>query len=134
MGANRLGLVGTGLLAVPVLSSSAAYAVKEFAGIRGDLAARVRDRPTFYAVIGLATVAGAGMNFLGVDPIRALFLVAVVNGVVAVPLLALITLVGSDRSVMRDQVSGRLSRSLTWTTTALMAAAAAAMLFSIAAR
>ena len=122
------GLIGTGLLAVPILSGSAAYALKEFMGWKGDLSAKPVYRPTFYGLILVATALGVGMNFLHVDPIRALFYSAVINGLVAPPLMLLIVLVGSDRRLMKDKVSGRLSRTLTWIATATMTAAAAGLI------
>ncbi|HZU77924.1 MAG TPA: divalent metal cation transporter [Dehalococcoidia bacterium] len=125
-----VGLIGTGLLAVPILSGSAAYAIKEFFGLPGSLAVKPRYRPTFYSVIVVATLVGVLLNLIGVNPISALFITAVINGVVAPPLLALIVLLGSDRAVMSDRRSGRLSRTLTWITAAIMAAAALALLFS----
>ena len=126
-----VGLIGTGLLAIPVLSASAAYALKEFFGFGGGLAVRARYRPTFYLVIILATLAGLGMNFVGVDPIRALFVTAVVNGVVAPPMLILIGILGSDRSVMGEHVSGVASRALTWVAAAVMTVAAMALIATL---
>jgi Mn2+/Fe2+ NRAMP family transporter len=123
-----LGIIGTGLLAIPILSGSAAYALKEFLNLPGTLAAKPRYRPTFYAIIGLATVAGVAMNFLRIDPIQALFYTAVINGLVAPPLLVLIVLLGSDRTYMKNKVSGRLSKTLTWLATGLMALAAVALI------
>jgi NRAMP (natural resistance-associated macrophage protein)-like metal ion transporter len=123
------GLIGTGLLAIPILSGSAAYALKEFAGFKGGLADKPQYAPTFYAMILFSTVAGVLMNFLHVDPIRALFLTAVLNGMVAPPLMILIVLLGSDREFMAEQVSGRLSKGLTWAATALMSIAALALLY-----
>jgi NRAMP (natural resistance-associated macrophage protein)-like metal ion transporter len=123
-----IGLIGTGLLAVPILSGSASYAVKEFVGFKGWLAVSPRYQPTFYAVILLATALGVLMNFLDFSPIRALFISAVINGVIAAPLLLLIVLVGRDKGVMRRWVSGKLSVGLTGLTTAVMGAAAVAMI------
>jgi NRAMP (natural resistance-associated macrophage protein)-like metal ion transporter len=122
--AFALGLIGTGLLAVPILSGSAAYAVKEFMGWKGALAMKPRYRPTFYGIIAAATLAGVVINFLHIDPIKALFYSAIINGLVAPPLMVLIVLLGSDRKVMKDKVSGTLSRSLSWIATAAMSAAA----------
>ena len=127
-GVFAVGIIGTGLLAVPILSGSAAYALKEFFGFAGSLAVKPRDRPTFYFIIVVATVLGMAMSFVHIDPVRALFLTAVINGVVAPPLLVLITLLGSDRSAMGARTSRRLSRWLTWTAAIVMGAAAAAML------
>jgi NRAMP (natural resistance-associated macrophage protein)-like metal ion transporter len=126
-----LGLIGTGLLAVPILSGSAAYAVKEFFGFKGALGTRPAYRPTFYGIIVLATLAGVAFDFLGVQPIRALFLSAVVNGLVAPPLMVLIVLLGQDRRRMGRRRSGRLSRTLTWAATVAMWAAALALVATL---
>jgi NRAMP (natural resistance-associated macrophage protein)-like metal ion transporter len=123
-----VGMIGSGLLAIPILSGSATYALKEFLGFKGSLIARARYRPTFYLILTAATVAGVLMNFVHLDPIRALFWTAVVNGVVAPPLLALIVLLGADRKLMGKRVSGRLSLVLGWITTAFMALAAMVMI------
>jgi len=76
-------------------------------------------------------VAGVVMNFLHLDPIRGLFIAAVINGVVAPPLLVLITLLGADRRIMKEHVTGKVSRTLTGAATILMAAAATAMFVTL---
>jgi Mn2+/Fe2+ NRAMP family transporter len=129
--AFALGMVGTGLLAIPILSGSAAYAVKEFFGLKGALGSKPYYRPTFYGVIAAATIAGVIFNFLHVDPIKALFYTAVVNGLVAPPLMTLIVLLGSDRRFMGNKVSGRLSKVLTWIASVAMAAAAVALVVTL---
>lgn len=128
-----LGMIGTGFLAVPILTGSAAYAVREFVGLKGALSDRPRYRPTFYGIMVLSTVAGVGINLLGLNPIRALFVTAIINGLVAPPLLILIVLLGSDRRVMGGRVSGRLSRVLTWVAAGAMSIAAIALLATLAA-
>ncbi len=124
------GMIGTGLLAIPILSGSAAYAVKEFMGWKGALSTKPQFRPTFYAVIGVATLGGLAMNFLHVNPISALYWSAVINGLLAPPLMVLIALLGSDRAVMADKVSGPLSKVLVWAGTIAMSAAALALLLT----
>jgi len=126
-----VGMIGAGLLAIPILAGSASYAAKEFLGLRGNLASKPRYRPTFYIMLSLATLAGVAMNFTHLDPIRALFIAAVINGVVAPPLLLLIVLVGADARIMKRQVSGKLSLALTGLTTVIMAVAALAMFFTL---
>jgi len=123
------GLIGTGLLAIPILSGSAAYALKEFTGFKGGLAVKPQYRPTFYGIILVSTIAGVAMNYLHIDPIKALFITAVINGVVAPPLMILIVLLGSDRKFMDEQVSGWLSKSLAWTATTLMSVAALSLAY-----
>jgi Mn2+/Fe2+ NRAMP family transporter len=128
-----VGLIGAGLLAIPILTGSATYAIKEFFGFGGSLASKPQEQPTFYLILTLATVAGVVMNFLHLDPIRALFIAAVINGVVAPPLLLLIVSLGADRSVMKRYVSGRVSLALTGMATVFMAVAAISMFVTIAA-
>lgn len=123
------GIIGTGLLAVPIFSSSAAYALKEFLGLSGGLDAKPWRQPTFYAIIVVATGVGVAMNFLHIDPIEALFWTAVVNGLVAPPLMLLIVLLGADRRYMKDRASRGLSKVLTWGATGFMGAAAVAMIW-----
>ncbi len=128
-----VGLIGAGLLAIPILTGSATYAIKEFLGLRGSLASKPQQRPTFYVILIMATVVGVAMNFVHLDPIRALFISAVINGVVAPPLLLLIVLLGADVAVMKRYASGRLSLALTGMTTVFMAVAAIAMFLTVAA-
>jgi Mn2+/Fe2+ NRAMP family transporter len=122
-----LGIVGTGLLAVPVLASSAAYAVGEAAGIHVGLARKVRRAEGFYATIAAATLVGALVNFTPLDPIKALFWTAVINGVVAVPLMVMMVLIASRRDVMGDLVLPPILKSVGWAATGVMALAAAGM-------
>ena len=126
-----VGLIGAGLLAIPILTGSATYAIKEFFGFGGSLASKPREQPTFYLILTLATVAGVVMNFLHLDPIRALFIAAVINGVVAPPLLLLIVSLGADRTVMKRYVSGKVSLALTGMATVFMAVAAISMFVTI---
>ena len=119
-----VGIIGTGLLAIPILAASGAYAVKEFLGVRGGLADKARYRPFFYGVLALGMLGGLAMNFVGIDPIKALFATAVINGMVAPPLLILIALLGSDRTVMGEHTSGRLSKTFGWLAAAVMTLAA----------
>jgi len=128
-----VGLIGAGLLAIPILTGSAAYAIKEFLGLPGGLASKPQQRPTFYIILTLATMAGVVMNFVHLDPIRALFISAVINGVVAPPLLVLIVLLGRDAEVMRRYASGTLSLALTGMATAFMALAAVTMVVTMVA-
>ena len=121
------GFIGTGVLAIPVLSASTAYAINEAALIPASLAARPRRQPTFYAIIVLATAIGVGLNLLHVNVIQALVIASVLSGVAAVPLLILMALFGADRHQMGKRASGRLSRSVTWISTAAMTLATIAL-------
>ena len=127
-----LGIVGTGLLAVPVLAGSAAYAVGEARRWPVGLDCRPKRAKAFYATIVAATMIGALMNFTPIDPIRALLVSAMINGVVAVPVMAIMMLVVSRKTVMGVfMVHGPL-RWLGWLATLVMAAAVVGMFFAMA--
>ena len=115
-----LGIVSTGLLAVPVLAGSAAYAVAESFGWREGLNHRLREAKAFYAVIALATLAGVAMNFLSINPMRALYWSAVVNGLLAPPLMVVTMLIARNRAIMGDLVIGRGLACGGWLSTAVM--------------
>lgn len=119
-----VGIIGIGLLAVPVLAGSSAYAISEAAGWREGLYRKFKRAVGFYGIIIVATLAGLGMNFLGIDPIKALVFTAVFNGVSAVPLLILIAKIGNNTSVMGEYKNGRLSNIGVWTAFIVMTAAA----------
>ena len=123
-----IGIVGTGMLAVPVLAGSGAYALSEVMGWRAGLEIRARRARQFYGVIGLAMVAAVLLDFSRINPVTALFWSAVVNGVVAVPVMVVIMVLASRRSVMGAFTLGRWTGRFGWAATALMAAASATML------
>jgi len=123
-----LGLIGTGMLGVPVLAGSCAYAISEAAAWRGSLEKKPRSAKKFYTVLGVAMALGLAIDFTGLDAIKMLFWSAVTNGILAPPLILLILLVTSDRKVMGNQISSVPERVLGWVTFVLMTAAAAAML------
>jgi Mn2+/Fe2+ NRAMP family transporter len=116
------GIVGTGLLAVPVLAGSTAYAIAESAGWREGLGRRVRQARAFYAVIAASMLVGVVMDFIGVSPIRALYLSAILNGVAAPPLLVLIVLLARSEAVLGRHRSGLLSQLLVGAAALVMAA------------
>jgi NRAMP (natural resistance-associated macrophage protein)-like metal ion transporter len=123
-----LGIVGTGLLAVPVLAGSAAYAVAETMHWNSSLESKPKQARGFYAVIAIATLAGTAMNFVHINPIKALFWTAVINGVIAVPMLAAVMLVAAKQTAMGQfAISGKL-RAMGWLTTAVMAACVVGMI------
>jgi NRAMP (natural resistance-associated macrophage protein)-like metal ion transporter len=126
-----LGIVGTGLLAVPVLAGSAAYATGEAFGWHVGLARKLRRAPAFYATIAIATLVGAGLNFTPIDPIKALFWSAVINGIVAVPVMGMMMLLASRTAVMGRFTLTRGLKTVGWAATAVMAAAAVGMLATI---
>jgi NRAMP (natural resistance-associated macrophage protein)-like metal ion transporter len=122
-----IGIVGTGLLAVPVLAGSAAYAVSETFGWVEGLDRKPREATAFYATIALATLGGVALNFSAIDPIKALFWAAVVNGVLATPLMIVMMLIATNKRIMgRLTLSNRL-RVGGWISTAAMAMASVAL-------
>lgn len=126
-----LGIVGTGLLAVPVLAGSAAYGIAEAFGWREGLDRTINQARGFYGVIILATLIGLALNLLGVNPISALVYSAVINGIVAVPLLVLILLVANNRTVMGRHTNSHLSNTLGIIATILMTVAAVVTIASL---
>jgi NRAMP (natural resistance-associated macrophage protein)-like metal ion transporter len=122
-----LGIIGTGLLALPVLAGSAAYGVGEALNWRVGLAQRPGRARAFYGTIAVATFVGAVLNFTPLDPIKALFWSAVINGVAAVPIMVIIMLMASRRRVMGQFTLGPWLKTLGWLATAAMAAAAIGM-------
>ncbi len=122
------GIIGTGLLAVPVLAGSAAYAVAEAFGLRGSLELPASRALGFYAIVGAATLVGAALTATSIDPITMLFWTAVINGVVAVPIMIAMMLVISNKQ--SHIALPRWLRLLGWLATALMAFAVAMLVWS----
>jgi NRAMP (natural resistance-associated macrophage protein)-like metal ion transporter len=122
-----LGIIGTGMLALPVLAGSAAYAVGEALDWRVGLAQRPGRARAFYGTIAVATCVGAVLNFTALDPIKALFWSAVINGVAAVPIMVMIMLMASRRRVMGQFTLTPWLTTLGWLASAVMAAAAIGM-------
>lgn len=126
-----VGIVGLGLLSVPVLSGSASYAVAEAFSWKEGFNLKLKRAHGFYGVITIATMIGLLINFIGINPVQALVFTAVINGVVAVPLLFLIARIASNSHIMGEFVSGWLSKSLVWITFFGMGAAAVAMFLTL---
>jgi NRAMP (natural resistance-associated macrophage protein)-like metal ion transporter len=115
-----VGLIGSGVLAVPILTGSAAYALSEAFGWKYGLDENPGRAKQFYAVIVASTLVGVGIDFLGIDPFDALFYTAVLNGFVAPPLLVLIMLIANDRRIMGERTNNRLTNLLGWGAAATM--------------
>jgi NRAMP (natural resistance-associated macrophage protein)-like metal ion transporter len=126
-----LGIIGTGLLAVPVLAGSAAYALAEARKWPEGLARKPRKAKAFYATIAVATLLGVLINFSPVSPIKALYWSAVINGVAAVPIMAMMMHMTANKRVMGDFPVADGLRIVGWCATAVMAAAVAAMVAGI---
>lgn len=126
-----IGIIGTGLLSVPVLAGSAAYAMGEMFGWRTGLNRDWRKAKHFYAVIALSVGIGGALTILGINPITALYLSAIVNGIVAAPVLALLMLLARRRSVMGDWVARGPTYWLGWATVIVMTGAAIALFLTL---
>jgi NRAMP (natural resistance-associated macrophage protein)-like metal ion transporter len=122
------GIVGTGLLAVPVLAGSAAYAVAEAFDWQIGLGRRVMKARGFYAILTIATLLGVALNFTPVDPIKALFWSAVINGVIAVPIMVIVMLLSGREDVMGNFIVKGPLRLLGWAATAVMGIAVILMI------
>jgi Mn2+/Fe2+ NRAMP family transporter len=125
-----LGLIGTGMLGVPVLVGWCAYAVAEGAAWRGSMADKPRSARNFYAVMAVAMAVGLVLNYLGFHAVKMLFLSAVINGLLAPPLIMLVILLTSSHKVMGKRVNPPLLKYLGWGTFGIMIAAAVAMLIT----
>jgi NRAMP (natural resistance-associated macrophage protein)-like metal ion transporter len=125
-----LGLIGTGMLAVPVLAGSCAYAIAEASAWRGSLNQRPGRAKKFYIVLGIAMTLGIGLNYAGLNAIKLLFTAAVVNGVLAPPLILIVLLLTRDRKVMGDAVNSPLLACLGWLTFGVMMIAALGLFFA----
>ena len=125
-----LGLIGTGMLAVPVLAGSCAYAIAEAAAWRGSLNRQPRRAKKFYMVLAVAMVLGVTLNYAGLDAIKLLFTTAVINGVLAPPLILIVLLLTRDRKVMGDLVNPPVLNWLGWLTFVVMVVAAVGLFVS----
>ena len=122
-----LGLIGTGMLGVPVLAGAAAYAIAEANAWRGTLEDRPRLAMKFYTVVAAAMILGIALNYFGINAVKMLFWSAILNGVLAPPLIVLVVLLTSSSKVMGERTNPAILKWLGWATAAIMAAAAIAM-------
>ena len=125
------GIIGTGLLAVPVLAGSASYAAAEAFDCPAGLDCKPREAKLFYGVISGSTIVGFALNLTRINPMKALIYSAVINGVVAVPVMFMIMVLGTNKALLRDFVLPPVLRSLGWAATLVMLAAAIAMIATL---
>ncbi|PXX47750.1 NRAMP (natural resistance-associated macrophage protein)-like metal ion transporter [Undibacterium pigrum] len=126
-----LGIIGTGLLAIPVLAGSSAYAIAGSFKWKNSLEHKPADARGFYAVIAISTVIGVILSLSNVDPIKALFWSAVINGIISVPVMVIMMLMAAKPEVMGQFVISRRLKALGWLATAMMAIAVLAMFFTL---
>jgi Mn2+/Fe2+ NRAMP family transporter len=115
-----LGIIGTGLLAVPVLAGSSAYALADTFGWKQGLNKKFKQAKAFYLVIAFSTLIGLWINFTNIDPIKALVYTAVINGVTAVPILYTVMKIANDKKILGNKVNGRISNIIGWITVVIM--------------
>jgi NRAMP (natural resistance-associated macrophage protein)-like metal ion transporter len=125
------GIIGMGLLAIPVLAGSSSYAISECFGRKQGLNNKLKDGYTFYGVIIISMLMGLGMNFIGLNPIKALIYSAVANGIVAPIVLILIVLLASNKKVMGEWANGWFSKTIGWVVVTLMSVAGVAAIYSL---
>ena len=126
-----VGIIGTGLLAIPVLAGSSSYAITEAIRARGGLNKKLRQAYAFYGIIIVSMLVGLGMNFIGIDPVKALIYSAVANGIVAPIVLVLIVLISSDKKVMGKWVNSHITRVIGWLTVLLMTLSGLAAIYAL---
>jgi NRAMP (natural resistance-associated macrophage protein)-like metal ion transporter len=125
------GIIGTGLLAVPVLAGSSSYALMEAAGWKSGLSLKFKQAHAFYITIALSTLVGGLLNFVGIKPFQLLYYTAVLNGVVAPPLLIMLMRISNNKEIMGKHTNGKFSNVMGWTITVIMGFCAIALLFSL---
>jgi len=126
-----IGIIGLGMLGIPVLSGSAAYAFSEAFNLKEGLNLKLKKAHGFYGVITIATLIGLTINFLGIDPIKALIFTAVFNGVTSVPLVYLIARIGGNKKIMGKHKSGGLTNAIVWIAFFIITAAALCMFYAL---
>lgn len=121
------GIIGTGMLAVSVLAGSSAYALSDTFGWKQGLFKKFKKARAFYLVIAASTVIGLWINFSNIDPIKALVYTAVINGVIAIPILFTIMNIANDKNILGNRVNGRVTNTIGWITVVIMAVAVVTM-------
>ena len=127
-----MGIIGAGLLAIPILAASAAFGVAGLAGWRRGLGRKARNAPQFYLVIGLAFLVAMELAISSIDPIKALFYSQVLDGLIAPFLIVLMLLITSSRKVMGDFVNGMATKVVGWGAAGVMVLADVALVYQVA--
>ncbi|ALI35789.1 Divalent metal cation transporter MntH [Candidatus Nitrosocosmicus oleophilus] len=115
-----IGIIGTGLLSIPVLATSTAYGLSDTFGWKQGLSQKFGQAKAFYLVIIICGIIGLGMNFLGINPITALIYASVINGVVSVPIIFVVMKLSNDKEILKENTNGRLTNIIGWTTFVIM--------------
>jgi NRAMP (natural resistance-associated macrophage protein)-like metal ion transporter len=126
-----LGIIGTGLLAIPVLAGSCGYAISDVFGWKQGLNKKFRQAKSFYLVIAAATIIGLLINFLNINPIQALIYSAIINGIIALPMLVFVMRISNDKRILKDKTNKKRSNILGYVTIAINAVSIVVMLFTM---
>lgn len=126
-----MGIIGIGLASIPVLAGSLAYAIAETFGFKEGLAKKLTEAKAFYAIIGLATIIGVLINFIGINPIRALYYSAIINAFVAVPLIAIIIKLADDERIIGEHKTSKIGKKLGWVTFFFMGCSALILIINL---
>jgi Mn2+/Fe2+ NRAMP family transporter len=126
-----IGIIGTGLLAIPVLAGSSSYALSESFQWKEGLSRKLKQAHAFYGTLIISMIVGLAINFIGLDPIKALIYSAVVNGIVAPVILTLIVITASNRKIMGEWVNKKSTTWFGWIITGIMALAGVAAIYSM---
>jgi NRAMP (natural resistance-associated macrophage protein)-like metal ion transporter len=124
------GIIGTGLLAIPVLAGSSGYALSDVFGWREGLGKQFKQAKGFYLVIAASTLIGLWINFINIDPIKALVYTAVINGIIAVPILFAVMKIANDKTILRDRTNNRISNIIGWLTFTIMSISVIVLFFT----
>jgi Mn2+/Fe2+ NRAMP family transporter len=125
-----LGIIGTGLLAIPVLAGSSGYALSDTFGWSEGLGKQFKQARGFYFVIAASTLIGLWINFINIDPIKALVYTAIINGVIAIPILFAVMKIANDKKVLRDKTNNHVSNVIGWLTFVIMGVSVIIMLIT----
>ena len=123
-----IGIIGTGLLAIPVLAGSAGYALSEAFGLKAGLNYKFKQAHAFYLIITISTVLGALINFIGIPPFKMLYYTAILNGVIAPPIMIMLMFIANNKKVLGEHVNGKFSNIAGWLITIIMCIAALMLL------
>lgn len=126
-----IGIIGTGLLAVPILAGASAYAISETIGWKEGLSKKFASAPGFYIIIAASTLVGMIINWVGIDPMKALYYAAALNGVVAAPLIIILIFIANNKKIMGCYVNNKASNVLAWIIAFVMAVAGIALIVSM---
>ena len=126
-----LGIIGTGLLAIPVLAGASGYALSDTFGWKQGLSKTFRQANSFHVVIAASTLIGLLINFTHIDPIKMLVYSAMINGIVASPILIAVMKIANDKEILKDKVNGKLSNAIGWIAVIIMGISVIIMLLSL---